>query len=56
MMAHKHAADLAEHLAEASKLLSTPGIITLVNTTAQPLVGIHLPDHESVHSGSRKET
>ena len=42
-MAHKHAADSAEHLSEASKLLSTPGIIMLANATARPLVGIHLP-------------
>ena len=43
MLAHRHAAESAEHLAEASKLLSTLGIITFANTTAHPLVGIHLP-------------
>ena len=42
-LAHRHAADAAEHLADASKLLSTPGIIALSNPTARPLVGIHLP-------------
>ena len=43
MIAHKHAADMAEHLSDASKLLSSPRIVTSVNATARPLVGIHLP-------------
>ena len=32
-----------EHLSEASRLLSTPAVVTLLNATARPLVGIHLP-------------
>ena len=42
-LAHKHAAAAAEHLADASRLLSTPAIVTVSNATARPLVGIHLP-------------
>ena len=42
-LAHRHAAKVAEHLADASKLLSTPGVLALSNVTARPLVGIHLP-------------
>ena len=41
--AYRHAADVAEHLLDASKLLSTPEIITLLNAMVRPLVGIHLP-------------
>ena len=43
VLAHRHAPEVAEHLADASKLLSTPGIVALSNATARPLVGIHLP-------------
>ena len=42
-MAHKHAAAAAEHLSDASRLLSTPAVVTLSNATTRPLVGIHLP-------------
>ena len=42
-LAHKHAVAAAEHLADASRLLSTPAIVTHLNATARPLVGIHLP-------------
>ena len=42
-MAYKHAAEAAEHLSDALRLLSTPGIITLSNATARPLVGVNLP-------------
>ena len=42
-MAHKHAAEAAEHLAEASRLLSTPGTVVLVHATTRPLIGVHLP-------------
>ena len=41
-LAHKRTAEAAEHLADASKLLFTPRIVTLSNTTARPLVGVHL--------------
>ena len=43
VLAHKHAAAAAEHLSDASRLLSMPAIVTLLNATARPLVGIHLP-------------
>ena len=39
-LAHRHAAAVAEHLADALKLLLTPGIVTLSNATERPLVGI----------------
>ena len=42
VLAHRHAAEVAEHLADASKLLSTPGIVALSNATAGPLEAIHL--------------
>ena len=42
-LAHRHEAAVAEHLADASKLLSTPAVVALSNATARPLVGIHLP-------------
>ena len=42
-LAHKHAVEAAEHMADASRLLSTPGIVTLLNATVRPLVGVHLP-------------
>ena len=42
-LAHRHAAAAAEPLTDASRLLSTPAVVTLSNTTARPLVGIHLP-------------
>ena len=42
-LAHKHAAAAVEHLADASRLLSMPAVVALLNATARPLVGIHLP-------------
>ena len=42
-MAHQHAAEAADHLAEASRLLSMPGIVVLAQATAWPLIGVHLP-------------
>ena len=41
--AHKYVAQAAEHLADASRLLTTPSIVALVNSTMRPLVGVHLP-------------
>ena len=32
-----------EHLAEASHLLSMPGMVILAHAMARPLVGVHLP-------------
>ena len=42
-LAHKHAAAAAEHLADASRLLSMPAMVALSKATARPLVGVHLP-------------
>ena len=42
-LAHKHAAAAAEHLVDASRLLSMPAVVALLNATARPLVKIHLP-------------
>ena len=42
-MAHKHAAEVVNHLADASRFLMTPGMVVLANAMARPLVGIHLP-------------
>ena len=42
-LTHKHAAKVANHLADASRLLTTLGMIVLANATARPLIGIHLP-------------
>ena len=42
-MAHRHAAGAADHLAEASQLLSIPGIVVLSQATTRPLIGVHLP-------------
>ena len=42
-MAHLHVAEVADHLAEVSWLLSMPGIVVLSQATAQPLIGAHLP-------------
>ena len=35
-LAHKHAAAAAEHLADASRLLSMPAVVALSNATARP--------------------
>ena len=42
-LAHKHTAAAAEHLSDASRLLSMPATVALSNATARPLVGVHLP-------------
>ena len=34
-LAHKHGAEAVEHLADASQLLSTPGIVTLAKTSGR---------------------
>ena len=42
-MAHKYAAKAADHLAESSHLLSTPGTVVLLQATPRPLIRVHLP-------------
>ena len=42
-MAHKHAAEAVNHLADASWYLTTPGMVVLANAMARLLVGVHLP-------------
>ena len=54
-LAHKHAAAAAEHLADASRLLSMPAIVALSNATARPLVGVHLPIMNKFIQEARKK-
>ena len=42
-LAYKHEAEGANHLVEASRLLTMPGMVVLAHTTARPLVGVYLP-------------
>ena len=41
--AHKYMAEVANHLVDAWRLLTTPGIVTLADSMMRPVVGIHLP-------------
>ena len=40
---HRQEADAANHLPDASHLLSTPGMVVLAQSTARSLIGVHLP-------------
>ena len=42
-MAHRHTVDAADHLSDASTLLTTPGMVVPANVMVRPLIRIQLP-------------
>ena len=42
-MAYRYAVEAADHLGDASTLMSMLGIVVLAQATARPLIGVHMP-------------
>ena len=53
--AHKFAAEAANHLVDASQVLTTPGIVTLADSMMRPLVGVHLSLMEEAQRKHKQE-
>ena len=54
-LVHRHTVEATNHLADASHVLSTPGMVVLAQSTARPLIRVYLPLMNTFIEEARKK-